>query len=95
MSYCIRALKNMPGRKALIALTPQTSLPGLYATATGSAPDYQALYARAYNQLADAALRAGVVVHLLDIRGLEAPFPGPVSAAVPLLHSWIGESSTS
>jgi VWFA-related protein len=75
-SYCIRALKDMPGRKALMVLTPTTTLPGLYATATSGSPDYRAMYTRAYNQLADAALRAGVVINFLDIRGLEAPFAG-------------------
>jgi len=72
-SYCIQALKNMPGRKALIVLTPTTGLPGLYAGAVGSGVDYGAMYETAYKKLADAALRAGVVIHLLDIRGLEAP----------------------
>jgi len=75
-SYCIQALKNMPGRKALIVLTPTTGLPGLYAGAVGSGVDYGAMYETAYKKLADAALRAGVVIHLLDIRGLEAPWPG-------------------
>jgi len=78
-SYCIRALKNMPGRKALIMLTPTTELPGLYAGAVGSGVDYEAMY----NQVADAALRAGVVIHLLDIRGLEAPWPGPSFGGSP------------
>lgn len=69
-SYCIRALKAMPGRKALIVLTPITTLPGLYTTAMGGGVDYRAMYTKAYNQLADAALRAGVVINFLDIRGL-------------------------
>jgi len=82
-SYCIRALKGMPGRKALVVMTPITTLPGLFATAGGSGVDYQAAYRDAYNHLADSALRAGVVIHLLDIRGLEAPFPGPSFGGSP------------
>jgi len=45
----------------------------------GSGVDYEAMY----NQVADAALRAGVVIHLLDIRGLEAPWPGPSFGGSP------------
>jgi VWFA-related protein len=67
LRYCIRALKDMPGRKALLMLSAQTTFAG----------DYQMMYRKAYNRMADEALRAGVVIHLLDIRGLEAPFPGP------------------
>ena len=63
IDYCVRALKNMPGRKSLVVLTP---------TISGGS-----------NQLADAALRAGVVINLLDIHGLEAPFPGPSFGGSP------------
>ena len=56
MNYCIKALQNMPGRKYLMLLTYNTvGPPSLYPT---------------YDRMADAALRAGVVVHTMDIRGL-------------------------
>jgi VWFA-related protein len=83
MSYCIRALRDLPGRKALVVLTPATNLPGLFETAMGSGVDYRAVFKNPYNQLADAALRAGVVIHHLDTRGLEAPFPGPSFGGSP------------
>lgn len=82
-SYCVRALKNMPGRKALIMLSYATTGPGLYAGAMGSGVDYEAMYRHSFNQVADAALRAGVVIYLLDIRGLEAPWPGPSFGGSP------------
>jgi hypothetical protein len=57
MNYCLKALQNMPGRKYLMLLTYNTvGPPSLYPT---------------YDRMADAALRAGVVVHTMDIRGLE------------------------
>lgn len=72
--YCIRALKDMPGRKAMIMLTAQTGMPGGLEILMGaSTVDYEYRYVDQYNQLADDALRAGVVFHMLDIRGLEAP----------------------
>jgi VWFA-related protein len=72
--YCIRALKDMPGRKAMIMLTGQTTMPGGFEVIMGnSTVNYETLYLEQYNRLADDALRAGVVFHLLDIRGLEAP----------------------
>jgi VWFA-related protein len=56
MNYCIKALQNMPGRKYLMLLTYNAvGPPSLYPT---------------YDRMADAALRAGVVVHTMDIRGL-------------------------
>jgi VWFA-related protein len=77
--YCVRALRDMPGRKALLLMTAQTTLPGriLSDNIFANPVDYQFMYLRAYNRLADEALRAGVVIHTLDIRGLEAPIPGP------------------
>jgi VWFA-related protein len=77
--YCIRALKDMPGRKALLVMSAQTTLPGGLSDTIGSIGpvDYQLTYMKAYNRLADEALRGGVVIHMMDIRGLEAPIPGP------------------
>ena len=78
--YCIRALKDMPGRKALLVMSGQTTFPSSLSNNISSAiyqVDYQLIYAKAFNRLADEALRGGVVIHMMDIRGLEAPFPGP------------------
>ncbi len=79
LRYCVRALKDMPGRKALLMMTAQSTLPGrlLLSQITDNPVDYQFMYLKAYNRLADEALRAGVVIHTLDIRGLEAPMAGP------------------
>jgi VWFA-related protein len=66
ISYCIKALQDMPGRKYLVLLTPHVTL-----------PDYR--MAGIFNRLADAALRAGVVIHTLDLKGLEFD-PSPTRA---------------
>jgi VWFA-related protein len=79
--YCIRALKNMPGRKAMIMLTAQTGIGGGIDILMGnSSMDYEYRYREQYNRLADEALRAGVVFHMLDIRGLEAPGDASVNS---------------
>jgi VWFA-related protein len=78
LRYCIRALKDMPGRKALLLMTAQSTIPSGLPNADARDPfDYLLLYQKAYNRLADDAVRAGVVIHTLDIRGLEAPMPMP------------------
>jgi len=59
LSYSLRMLKNMPGRKILFMMTPLT---------VHSA--YEFYFYFYYIRLADEALRAGVVVNLLDIDGL-------------------------
>ncbi len=58
LAYSIRALQDMPGRKFLLLLSTQVMLPD------GVSDD------AAFNGLADAALRAGVVIHTLDILGV-------------------------
>jgi VWFA-related protein len=87
LQYCIRALKDLPGRKALLLLTAQPTIPAGIPNRESLIPagspirsdpvDYLLMYQKAYNRLADDALRAGVVIHTLDIRGLEAPMPSP------------------
>ncbi len=75
ISYCIRALKDMPGRKYLMLLTTQVSMPSYG-------------YANYFDSLADAALRAGVVIHTMDIKGLEID-PSPNRSwqqAIPLSY---------
>ena len=56
LSYSLRALKDMPGRKILIMMSANMTVPETY-------------YER-FNRLTDDALRAGVVVNFLNITGL-------------------------
>jgi VWFA-related protein len=60
IGYCINALRSMPGRKYLMLVTLQTT----------SSENSQT-----FNRLADAALRAGVVVHTLDMLPLFTLWP--------------------
>ena len=58
IAYNIRALRDMPGRKFLLLLSTQVMLPD------------QLSKDPVFDRLADEALRAGVVIHTLDIMGL-------------------------
>jgi len=83
LSYSLRALKDMPGRKIIIMLT---AVPSLRApskensslvqfeseTAPLQAIDFFSLYESRAGRLSDDALRAGVVVNFLNIGGLKA-----------------------
>jgi len=82
LTYSLRALKDMPGRKILIMMTAVPSLrrPGegfmegnrrVVGAPTGQL-DFHALYAGQFSRLADDAMRAGVVVNFLDIGGARA-----------------------
>jgi VWFA-related protein len=85
IDYSIRALRDMPGRKFLLLLSTQIMLP---ASVSDDA---------AFNGLADAALRAGVVIHTLDILGLvnnsivqqitQDPITGEIITEVDLLDA--------
>ncbi len=68
MRYCLRALRDMPGRKSVFFMSARTTIPR-------EALDLQneAISAK-LDSLADEALRAAVVIHTLDIRGLETYF---------------------
>lgn len=68
LNYCVRALDKMPGRKAIVFMTPQIVLPNL---AVYGNPNYQELYLPKMIRISDAALHAGVVIHFMDIRMLE------------------------
>jgi VWFA-related protein len=69
ISYCIRALQDLPGRKYLMLMTSQTTVNGnLFRDGMQRGPDINA-----FNLLADEALRAGVVIHTLDMAGLKGP----------------------
>ncbi len=74
LSYSVHALKNMPGRKAVLLITTASELPGNIRG--GATVDYINMYLNRYNSLADAALRVGVVIHLMDIKGLLTPISG-------------------
>jgi len=65
LSYGIRAMKDMPGRKTVLLLTENPTL------AITSEEDYKAIYGPRFEKLADDALAAGVVVHTMNIKGLE------------------------
>ncbi len=77
MAYSIRTLQDMPGRKSLIIISPATTIPASLIPQIGPGLtdfDRAVRYTEAtFNPLADAALRAGVVIHTLDIRGLDGP----------------------
>lgn len=77
MAYSIRTLRDMPGRKSLIIVSPSTMLPSPLITQIGvwlnNAKRAAEFTEASFNPLADAALRAGVVIHTLDIRGLSVP----------------------
>ena len=80
IDYFIRALWDMPGRKALILMTAQTMVPNfLVSHFNQKSQDWEPnsvekrLVETTLNPLADRALRAGVVIHTMDIRGLDGP----------------------
>jgi VWFA-related protein len=83
LRYCIRALKDMPGRKALILMTSQSTLQTNWTDGVQNpnTVSYDQMYANSYNKMADDALRSGVVIHTMDMKGLEAPFPDAPSDA--------------
>jgi len=88
LSYGIRALKDMPGRKIIFLVTPEPTIENPFDNFTKPTEDggseitpnserpamnYFQLYGSRFDRLADEALRAGVVVHLLDAAGLCDP----------------------
>ena len=82
LSYSLRSLKDMPGRKILIMMTavPALRKPGdrfmdgnkIVVGATQERLDFQELYEGRFSRLADDAMRSGVVVNFLNIGGLMA-----------------------
>jgi len=80
LSYSLRALNDMPGRKILIMMTTTSSLrkpnnTSMFLEEGDSIPleriDFHALYNGRFSRLADDALRAGVVINYLNIGGLQ------------------------
>ena len=68
LSYSLRILKDMPGRKVIILMTAE---PTLRKPGKDPGNDFDAIYNVRFSKLADDALRAGVVVNYLNIRGLQ------------------------
>jgi hypothetical protein len=61
----------MPGRKSLLLISPIVGFPNL-SPYDRRYRDYRSEYSLQINGLADEAMRTGVVIHMLDIRGLSA-----------------------
>lgn len=83
ISYCLQALRDMPGRKSLVLMSAQTTQASPLMNVMN--PDLVVIapsMGGAYNMLADAALRAGIVIHTLDIRGLEVGDMSEQEAAI-------------
>lgn len=74
-NYLIDSLKQLPGRKSLVLISG--GIPIFETSSTGTA--YSSV-SSVLNQLADNAIRAGVVINTLDPRGLKAS-PGVASFA--------------
>jgi VWFA-related protein len=81
ISYSIRALKDMPGRKFLLLLTAQPTIIGENSSggenkfAAGSAVNHSGNI-KLFDRLADEALRSSIVFHCMDIVGVDTFWPG-------------------
>jgi len=71
LAYSIRMMKNMPGRKILNLVTTIPNQSGAYEPYMMG--NIFGEFAPKFAKLADEALRAGVVVNILYINGLEVP----------------------
>ena len=75
LSYSIRALEDMPGRKILNVLTAATTLSVPPVRVMSASPldriNFFDLYNDRFSRLAEDALRAGVVINFLNIDGLQ------------------------
>ena len=71
ISYSIRALKDMPGRKMLVVMTATPALRRSGNSSFARRIDFHALYNDRFSRLADDVLRAGIVVNFLNIHGLQ------------------------
>jgi VWFA-related protein len=67
INYCINALKDMPGRKILMLISRNTVGPSYFNPT--------------YDRIADAALRAGVVIHTLSLKGIETESPVTIASS--------------
>ena len=72
LSYSIRALNDMPGRKILLFLSSMPTIVNPPPVVMGKIPvNYFEIYGPRFERLGNEAMRAGVVVHSMDTRGLE------------------------
>jgi VWFA-related protein len=70
LNYCLRALQDMPGRKALVLMSPDLRRFNVISAQTA--------------KFSDAALRAGIVIFALDMTGLEVTgFHYPIDDFIP------------
>ncbi len=79
LRYCIRTLQDMPGRKSVLFMSSVITIPESKATINAQAMDLSSDFYRnvkqKFDELADEALRAGVVIQTLDTKSLAAPLP--------------------
>jgi VWFA-related protein len=85
IGYCINVLQDIPGRKSLILISRNVMIE------SRNIYEYERLQTR-YNLLADAALRAGVVIHTLDIEQLSGP--EKIYEEFGAEHGLIGDSNS-
>jgi VWFA-related protein len=82
--FAVQALRDMPGRKALIVITPQTLSPNNLMSSLEDPlvpMNREMAFMNAMDKVADQALRAGVVIHTLDIFGLIGDSDDPAELA--------------
>ena len=82
IDFCIRALKDMPGRKFLMLMSLNITNVSELDLYLHRPPDITA-----FDRIADSALRAGVVIHTLDILGLADNLVDPESNPYTRLFS--------
>jgi VWFA-related protein len=87
--YCIRTMQGMPGRKSILFISSVITIPEAKPTLMAQALDLNFDFYRdvkkKFDELADEALRAGVVIQTLDMKGLSETQPNPPSEGyIPL-----------
>jgi VWFA-related protein len=96
--YCIETLRDMPGRKSLLFMSSAITFPEMKTPGAGSQDmdiksefqfadadmNFYSHVKRDFDKVADEALRAGVVIQTLDVKGLMMSGP-----ANPLDESYI------
>ena len=95
--YCIRTLQDMPGRKSMLFISSVITIPEAKPTLMSQALDlnfdFYGDVKKKFDELADEALRAGVVIQTLDMKGLAAPLPkenmGPETQPNPPTEGYI------
>ena len=70
LEYSIRALSDMPGRKIILFLTDTPTLRRPKPDDTEMIMDLERFYKPRFERLASDAMKAGVVVHMMNMKGL-------------------------